>query len=173
MIRALLSFLWDGVPASFESDYDLAESVRRLARATAYIGADGRGAEPTWPVAQGQVSAQRVRLMRTVAGQRSAVPSQFSGIFRLAGGRVVLQGRFELHPFVRALLSLIGGFTVLALFMVGSALQQDPGRLWWTPGIVLALAALGLALVAAGRAQAVPDAAWLSKLIEEALRAPS
>ena len=65
MIRALLSFLWDGIPARFVSDYDLAESVRRLT-----------------------------------------------------------------------------------------------------------LAALGLALVAAGRAQATPDAAWLSALIQRALRAP-
>ena len=39
-------------------------------------------------------------------------------------------------------------------------------------GTVLALAALGLALVAAGRAQATPDAAWLSALIQRALRAP-
>ena len=30
----------------------------------------------------------------------------------------------------------------------------------------------GLALVAAGRAQATPDAAWLSALIQRALRAP-
>ena len=172
MIRALLSFLWDGIPARFVSDYDLAESVRRLTLATARPGATAGVEDVPNPVAQGQVSARRVRLVRSAAGQRSGVPSQFSGAFRHADGRVVLEGRFELHAFVRALISLIGGFTVLALFMVGSALQQDADRLWWTPGIVLALAALGLALVAAGRAQATPDAAWLSALIQRALRAP-
>ena len=169
MIRALLGFLWDGLPARFDSDYDLAESVRRLKLATVAPDAG----EPLHAVAQGQVSAERVRLMRRVPGQRSGVPSQFSGAFRQVNGRVVLEGRFELHAFVRTMLSLIGGFTVLAGFMVSAALQEDAARLWWTPGIVLALAALGLALVAAGRTQAQPDAAWLSRLIRSALTAPA
>ena len=167
MIRDLLSFLWDGLPARFDSDYDLPESLRRLTLASVHAGAG----DALYPVAEGVVSADHVRLMRVVAGERSGVPSVFSGAFRQHGGRVVLEGRFALHAFVRTVVALIGGFSVLAMFMVGAALQEDAARLWWTPGIPLGLAAFGLALVAAGRDQAKADATWLSRQIRGALTA--
>lgn len=170
MIRELLSFLWDGLPARFDSDFDLRESVRRLTLASVRPGTSG---DALYPVAEGTVSADRVRLMRVVPGERSGLPSPFVGAFRQDRGGVVLEGRFALHAFVRAIVAMIGGFTVLAIFMVGAALQEDAAHLWWTPGIPLALAAFGLALVAAGRGQARTDAVWLSQTLRGALTAPA
>ena len=169
MIRGLFDFLWHGLPARFDSDYDLRESVRRLTLASVRPGMS----EALYPVAEGTVSAERVRLTRVVPGQRSGLPAPFVGGFRQDRGRVVLEGRFALHAFVGTVVTFIGGFTVLAMAMVGAALQQDAARLWWTPGIPLALAAFGLALVAAGRGQARTDAAWLSPTIRGALTAPA
>ena len=69
MIRALFDFLWHGLPARFDSDFDLPESVRRLTLASVRPGMS----EALYPVAEGTVSAERVRLTRVVPGQRSGL----------------------------------------------------------------------------------------------------
>src|SRR5687768_5425876 len=81
---------------SFESDYDLPESVRRLGalvhKDRLFIMKEG---------VYGHVSEKRVALYRITPLMRNSFKPHFYGHFNNENGIEVLRGRFAMHAFTR------------------------------------------------------------------------
>jgi hypothetical protein len=90
----------------------------------------------------------------------------FRGRFIERNGKVILAGRFTMHPYVKAFMTfwfgLVGWFTWLS-FLHPTATSKP----WDGVGMIV----VGIAILMAGRWVARDDAAWLSEVIRRALQA--
>lgn len=166
--RSAFGFLFRGQPARFVSDYSVAESVERLK------GAQRNPPPSRWrkEVVKGTVAADDVRLTRAPQGERNPMTPWFTGEFAVEQGRTVLTGAFA--PSDGARLFLVCWFGMLLVF-AGFGLRTvgfDSPAVWLGAGVMTVLFFFGWALMAIGRQMARPHIAWLSALIEQALKAP-
>jgi hypothetical protein len=168
--KRMLDFLYGSTPVEFESQFDLEESVRRLASATR-----------RWPFglfaikqsAVGRVTARKVYLERVIPLVGNSFKPFFHGSFELVGGHVRLTGRFGFHPLVKVFMTFWFGFVVLWILFVTAhtiaRLFDGKPCLWWLPFAGVGMFLAGLGLVAVGKWFARNDVRWLSTVIREAL----
>src|SRR5207253_733828 len=97
-LKQMLDFLYGSMPVEFGSQFDLEESVRRLRSATSrfYFSAF-----LIKQAAVGRVTARHVSLQRAIPFVSNSFKPFFRGSFQQAGSRVLLTGRFTLHPLVK------------------------------------------------------------------------
>jgi hypothetical protein len=122
MIKGFYNYVFGSVPAEFESDYDLEESVQRL---RAVINPSFK--DRLWKqVVSGEVEAHSVWLEQLIPSFRRLGPTVvFIGRFEQKEN-VCLIGRFEMEPLARifmllSLVVLIFVVAMLALFTGGLA----------------------------------------------------
>jgi len=150
---------------TFESDYPLAESVARLFAATRERGLATIGTQ----AAVGKVEPGKVRLSRVDPKVNNSFKPIFAGAFEEADGRVVLRGSFGMHPVLKVLQCFWFGslFSLTVLFAWRMPSAADA---WGVVLMGLVMSALGLGLLALGKWFARNDEAWLSNVIQQALR---
>lgn len=164
--------LFDSTTAEFSCAFDLAESVARLRAATKRSGF----ASLDETAAVGTVAQDRVRLRRVIPMVRNSFQPIFIGRFESRRGCLVLAGKFTMSPVVKIVMTIwfamVGVFALAAL--IGAYAPQGPHALLFRLQPFLMIC-FGFAIVAAGKWFARNDAAWLTRVISEALgdaRAP-
>lgn len=164
--------LFDSTTAEFSCAFDLAESVARLRAATKRSGF----ASLDETAAVGTVAQDRVRLRRVIPMVRNSFQPIFIGRFESRRGCLVLAGKFTMSPVVKIVMTIwfamVGVFALAAL--IGAYAPQGPHALLFRLQPFLMIC-FGFAIVAAGKWLARNDAAWLTRVISEALgdaRAP-
>jgi hypothetical protein len=164
-----VDFLYGSTPAEFKSGFGLSESVARL-RAATRRSAFGVLAQQA---AAGPVDESRVRLQRVIPMTRNSFKPLFVGRFEVRGEAVYLTGRFTLHLFVKAFMTVwFGGVLALGVTLGAKAITTQGGN--WLPILAaLGMFAAGVTLVGFGMWLARNDAGWLSKVIQTALDAPA
>ncbi len=165
MIRRLMDVIYGAVPADFESEFGLDESVKRLSSATkrSVFGA------LTHQAAVGRVSKRRVVLQKVIPFFGNSFKPFYTGEFREANGRVVLTGRFAMHWSVKTFMTLWFGFCALwTVLAIVPLLMRDPSA-WWFPLGGMGMFVAGVSFVAFGKWLARNDIPWLSKVIQDAL----
>lgn len=166
MIRWFWELVYGGVPAEFQSAYGLDESVRRLAEAT------GRSvfSALTRQRAVGTVRHARVSLQRVIPFTGNSFKPFFIGEFREHNGRVKLVGRFTMHWFAKAFMSVWFGFILLWTLMALVALIfHGPQENWIFPLFGAGLFVAGVLFILLCKWFSRNDAAWLSNTISKAL----
>jgi len=172
-----LNFLYGSTPAEFESEFGLEESVQRLAAATCRLYSLLHLVKQT---AVGRVTARRVSLQRVIPFVGNSFKPFFRGSFQQAGNRVLLTGRFTLHPLAKVFMTFWFGFlafwttlattfTILALFRGKTSFDGDVCY-WWFPLAGIGMFLWGLGLVGLCKWFARNDTRWLSSVIQNALR---
>jgi hypothetical protein len=160
MIRKLIN-LWWSPRAEFESSFGLADSLERLQSATR------RSVFSVWsrPEAVGTVTQSRVSLQRAIPMTRNSFKPFFRGHFIQRKGKVVLAGRFTMHPFVKAFMAFWFGGAGCLTFLMAIHSKAILG-----PLLGFGMIVGGIAMVTAGKSLARNDEAWLSGVICGALR---
>jgi len=165
MIGWFYDLLYGAYRVEFESDFDLPESVRRLSAATS------RTIFLTWThqAAVGKVSESRVSLQRVIPFFGNSMKPFFCGEFHVRDGRTILSGRFTLHWFTKAFLSVWFGFCLLfCLFTAATAFLHSDQDVVWLPLVPFGMLLWGIWLLWFGKWLS-NDIAWLSERIEKAL----
>jgi hypothetical protein len=160
MIRKIRDLL--SAPAEFESSFGLSESVERLNAATRRSVSSAA----TRQEAVGTVKESQVSLYCSTPMVGNSFKPFFRGRFIERNGKVILAGRFTMHPYVKAFMTFWFGFVgwlTLLNFLHSRATSAPLGGV----GMIV----VGIALVMAGRRLARDDAAWLSEVICSALHA--
>jgi hypothetical protein len=166
MIRWFWNLVYGSVPAEFQSSYGLDQSVRRLADAT------GRSvfSALTRQRAVGTVKASKVSLQRVIPFIGNSFKFFFIGQFQNRDGRTVLVGRFTMHWFVKAFMSIWFGFIALwTLFAIAALPFHISKDNWFAPLFGVGMFAAGIALVWVCRWFSRNDVAWLSNVVSSAL----
>jgi hypothetical protein len=161
MFRTVLSFLYGGTPARFQSAFSLLESVDRLRAATerSVFGALLKQA------AVGKVTEERVSLQRVTPFVGNSFKPYFVGRFEVTGERVSLVGHFTMHRFTKIFLTFWFGFVLLATLAVPPKPSDKWLPLLFGGGMLMA----GVLLVLVGRWFSRNDVSWLSGRIANAL----
>jgi hypothetical protein len=162
-VRWFFDLLYGGVPAEFESAFDLDESVARLSSVTRGFPIFTRGT-----VAMGEVSRHFVSLQRH-ENFRNGLGPHFDGEFREVGGRVRLVGRFTLISLAKTFMTIWFGGLVFFLFVAIRLILSGNPQSWWFPLMAMALFVPGVTGLWYGRQGWRDDIAWLSRLIHDAL----
>jgi hypothetical protein len=166
MFRWLWRLLYESTPVEFSSAFGLEESVERLRTATkrSVFSALSETA------AVGKVSEKSVRLQRAIPMVGNSFKPFFLGRFQSSEGKVLLVGRFTMLPIVKVFMTFWFGAVALAsvglLFGLNSTMSVPA---LFGPFVMVGG---GVAMVAFGKWLARNDVAWLSKLIEGALKSP-
>ena len=165
MIDAIRNFLYGSTPASFESNYSLDTSVQLLRDATrrTVFGAF------TSQQAVGKVSADRVVLQRAIPFVGNSFKPFFVGHFKSTGRGIVLTGRFTMHWYAKAFMTVWFGFCLLWTLLVTISLASTQDLPWWAPFSGLGMIAAGVSMVQFCKFLARNDTAWLSNVISSAL----
>jgi hypothetical protein len=166
MFRWLWRLIFESTPVEFRSAFGLEESVERLRAATkrSVFSALSETA------AVGKVSEKTVRLQRAIPLVGNSFKPFFMGRFRSSEGKITLVGRFTMLPVIKVFMGFWFGF--LLLISLGFLFDANSrGRI---PAILgpLAMIGAGVALLAFGKWLARNDIAWLSRVIEDALKVP-
>jgi hypothetical protein len=167
--RWFFDLIYGSVPAEFESDFNVDESVRRLSAVTKSFAIFTSQA-----VAEGEVSKDVVSLRKAypffAVDLRGGFEPHFKGEFQETGDRVRLSGQFTLGSFTKAFATFWFGIVLLSIGITtpSSLLAGDP-RTWWFPLAGAGLFALGVAGASFGKRWTHDDIRWLSSVIEEAL----
>lgn len=164
------TLLFDSVPATFPSQYDLEESVKRLRAAS----------RPwySWEVlfkqsAVGVVSSTKVRLWRVRPLMHNGFAPQFVGRFVESHGTVTLVGRFTMHPWTKVAMSV--SFALFLLWTLAPIIMSTANPRTTTPVVPafgvepLIFGSLLVLMLLAGKALSRGDVAWLSEVIQRAL----
>jgi len=171
LLKTIAHELYGWVPASFPASGSIEQGVRSLAATTPRIGFTFRRSG----VVSGRVLPHRVVLRRARLSANPFSP-EFRGRFVVQAGRVVLDGRFALNPFVRAFMTLwftFHGLAALVGVAAGAALSP---QIW--PGVlaglayalgVVAFAYLGLLLLRFSKSLVRGDPEFIARHIREAL----
>jgi len=173
-LTRMLDFLYGSTPAEFESQFDLEESIRRLASATLRVSGSSF---LTKQVAVGKVTERHVSLQRVIPMVGNSFKPFFRGSFQQVGNRVLLMGCFTLHPLAKVFGTIWFGFIVFTtvfatVLAIASAINGKPCY-WWFPFFGVGMFALGRGLVAVGKWFARNDTRWLSDVIQNALCSPT
>lgn len=166
MLRSIKWFLTGSEPLEFESAYGLDESVRRLRDATRRWALFS-----TTEVAAGAVSSSRVSLQRVIPMVGNSFKPYFIGKFERRADKVVLVGRFTMHPFVKVFMAIWMGFVVVGT-LVGAIAAMQSHRAESMPLAGLGMLLFGVLLVRFGAWLSRNDPAWLSEVIRRALNSP-
>jgi hypothetical protein len=161
-----LTNLWLGsAPVEFESSFGLNESVERLKAATRRSLFSSFAQQE----AVGTVKESRVSLRRVIPMVSNGFKPCYRGRFIERNGTVILTGRFGMHWFAKAFMTL--WFGMLACFVLfGSALLvRHPGKAMSMALAGVGMMAAGVAVVWFGKWLARNDRAWLSNVIRGAL----
>ena len=164
MIRWYYDLLYGSTPAEFESDYQLEESVERLAAVVqprTWFG-------PAMEAVVGQLRTDDVSLARVIPSIRNSFKPFFIGRFREVEGSVVLRGHFTLHVAVKLLLTYM---LLLCFFMMTVSMFLDSAG--WLLRLTMFITPLpGLtAFVGFCKWLARSDTQWISQVIRFALTA--
>src|ERR1700733_8884211 len=157
---------WLGsAPVEFESSYGLSESVARLKAATRRFALSAL----TRQEAVGTGKEERVSLQRVIPMTGNAFKPFLRGRFIERDGKVILTGRFTIHPFVKLFMAFwfggVGCFMLLALSEHHS--KNAPLAVLIESGMLAA----GAAFLWFCKWLARNEAAWLSNAIRNALSA--
>lgn len=145
MLKRLREEIYGGVPAEFAALGSPDETAHRLAQGSR------RGFAR--PAVAGRVSVEHVALRRSRLFSGNSFAPVFRGAFTADSGQTVLRGRFQLHPFVQAFVTLwfalIGVFCAIFLILGPSRAAEEggPWRLGLLVGIVFATGCVLLGLV--------------------------
>ena len=152
------------------------ESVQRLAAVTRRFAFAAFLSKQT---AVGRVTAHNVSLQRVIPLVGNSFKPFFRGSFQQVENRVVLRGRFTIHPFVKVFMTFWFGFLVFwiafATVLAGAALFHGrtsfcgSTNYWWFPLAGVVMFIMGVGLVAIAKWLARNDVAWLSSVIRDAL----
>jgi hypothetical protein len=104
MIRKIRD-LWSA-PAEFESSFGLSESVERLKAATRRSVSSATARQE----AVGTVKESQVSLYCAIPMVGNSFKPFFRGRFIKRNGKVILPGRFTMHPYVKAFMTFWFGF---------------------------------------------------------------
>lgn len=164
-MRRLFDVFYGTLPAEFESDFGLEESVKRLTAATerSVFGLLKHEA------AVGRVSRDRVSLQRVIPFIGNSFKPFYVGRFREINGRVVLAGEFTVLGWVKAFMTCWLGFCAFWTVMTAALAFTRESGAWWFPVAGAGNFAVGLGFVAFSRWLARNDVPWLEKVIEDAL----
>jgi hypothetical protein len=160
MIRKIRDLLF--APAEFESSFGLSESVERLNAATRRSVSSAT----TRQEVVGTVTGLQVSLYGFTPLVHNSFKPFFRGRFIQRNGKVILAGRFTMHPYVKTFMTFwfgFGGWITLLGFLHPRATSNP----WNGVGIIV----VGIVILTAGRRLARDDAAWLSDVIRRALQA--
>jgi hypothetical protein len=169
-VRWLFDLIYGGIPAEFESDFNVEESVKRLSAATKEFPIRNRR-----QFAQGEVSKSFVELSRPYSlfplavDFRGGFEPHFKGEFFEVDGRARLSGRFTLGTFPKTFATVWFGGILLWEAVAIRPLLAGELRFWWFPLAGLGLVAFGAAHVWLGKRCSRSDILWLSNLIRDAL----
>jgi hypothetical protein len=166
MFRWLWRLLYESTPVEFSSAFGLEESVKRLRTATkrSVFSALSETA------AVGKVSEKSVRLQRVIPMIGNSFKPFFLGRFQSSEGKVLLVGRFTMLPIVKVFMTFwFGSLALVSLGLLFGSNSTMPVPAVFGP---LVMVGGGVAMVAFGKWLARNDVAWLSKLIEGALKSP-
>jgi hypothetical protein len=161
----LISFLFRSIPAEFQSDYPLEESVERLRAVVKPFFHNF----PLLKEATGKIRQDRVSIRRMTPIGSSFKPS-FIGSFHEKAGQVVLSGAFTLHFFTKAI--LICGLPFIGLMAVLIAIFAAVEGYLPKPEFTIpafALLPFWLAVECLGQWLSRDDLTWLSTVIRRAL----
>jgi len=152
----------------FESAYRMDESIERLKAASARSIFSSMGEQK----AVGSVTRSGVSLQRVIPMVQNSFKPFFRGQFVERRGKVILTGRFTLHWAVKIFMAVWFSGVLLACLGIAAALLT--GRATPNPSLLIpfGMVIFGIVLVGSGRWFARNDVAWLSKVIQGALRAP-
>jgi hypothetical protein len=120
--------------------------------------------------AVGKVSEKSVRLQRVIPMIGNSFKPFFLGRFQSIEGKVLLVGRFTMLPIMKVFMTFWFGFVTLTsvgfLFAVNSTIP--------VPAVLgpFVMVGGGVAMLALGKWLARNDIAWLSEVIEGALKSP-
>ena len=163
-----LAFLFLSVPATFPSDYPLAESIERLRTVCMSSRTDA-----WWHgMAVGRVNEDAVWLERPFGLTLDQSGLRFIGSFRFDERGVILSGQFDVSEWVRVRETLGLGCTGLMTALVGICAVVKPAEAWRMPFAGLGVIALMMAGMKLNRWLARNDVGWLSEIVEEALTHP-
>jgi len=176
MLRIIRNLLYRGIPARFDSDFPLEDSVRRLREATKR----SVFSELTRQSAVGTVSERKVKLQRVIPFFGNSWKPIFIGEFLIDHGRVVLDGQFTMFTSTKVFNTIWFGFAIVwtllsCFFAVGTAvapnLPPDVRLTVLFPLIGIAFICVGLLMVRFGWWSSRGDIAYLSNVIKQALTA--
>ncbi|MCA9726437.1 MAG: hypothetical protein R3E12_14835 [Candidatus Eisenbacteria bacterium] len=166
MLRRFLDLLYGSVPGDFPSAYGIDESIQRLSAVT------DRGRVFDFPrheVAVGHVSRDRVSLYRVNPRSQNSLKPHYTGEFREVDARVVLVGRFGMHRWARAFMTVWLGFCAVWTTVAAGIVVVHDASVWWLPLAGLLMLTFGVTFVAFGKRLSRDDVPWLSRVIQSAL----
>ncbi len=169
MLRSLHSLLYGSVPAKFESKFDVYESARRLEAVTrkSALGA------LTTQAAVGTVTVARVKLCRVIPFVGNSYKPYFIGKFEQTPEGTKLTGQFTMHRLVKVFNTIWFGFGVFWTVLATFAVARTWPKQWYFPFFGVGLLLAGVAFMRLGKWFARNDIAWLSGVIQSALRGES
>ena len=166
LMKGPWNILFGSYPKTFESSYNVEESVRMLRAATKRSVFSSFLSQN----AVGRVSAERVSLQRVIPLVGNSFKPFFVGQFERKNGRVLLEGHFTMHLFAKIFMSIWFGFVIFWIALATyQAIAEGKGN-WHLPFFGLGLFLAGLVMVLIGKWFARNDMAWLSRVISAALK---
>ena len=169
MLRRFFQPLYQRTPVRFVSDFPLEKSITRLRERTKR-SASGVGV----------VSEDKVKLRRSIPFFHNSYQPTFVGRFSTDRNRTVLEGYFTISRSTKILMTILLGFALLwtllsCLFALVIALKPDRSAqelpTLFMPLVGVPLIGLGWLGARLGQRLSRGDVAFLSSLIEQALRA--
>jgi hypothetical protein len=164
MIRWLTDLWLGSAPVEFESSFGLKESVERLKAATRRSVFSSLAQQE----AVGTVKESQVSLQRVIPMVGNSFKPFYRGQFIERNGRVVLTGRFGMHWFAKAFMTLWFGMLACVVLLGLALLVLHPRKAMPVVLAGIGMIAAGTALVWLGKWFAL-DRAWLSDVIRGAL----
>jgi hypothetical protein len=164
MLRWFWRLLYQSTPAEFRSGFGLEESVERLRAATkrSVFSALSETA------AVGKVTEKSVRLQRVIPMFGNSFKPFFLGQFQSGNGQVLLVGRFTMLPMVKVFMTFwLGVVSLTSVGFLFGLKSTTPAPAVLVPFLMLGG---GVAMLAFGKWLARNDVAWLSEVIEGALK---
>jgi hypothetical protein len=166
MASQRIPFVFGSIPARFESDFSLEESMERLQAAVQSSIFHAMFEHAMF----GKVSESKVSLQRVIPLVGNSFKPFFRGYFHEEGNRVILDGKFTVYPLIKVFLGL--WLALAGAFAVAACVEWFRGDPDGIIKAVVGLAMIGffVALIGLGQWFARNDVAWLSSRIAEALR---
>jgi hypothetical protein len=165
MVSWFLNLLYGAIPAQFQSQYSVSESVTRLASVVKPSIFQSFSGE----CVVGKVTETKVSIQRVIPFIGNSWKPFFIGSFEPLGTGSVLRGQFMFSIWTRVFMSVWFGFiTFWTVLATTTVLTKSPSDLWF-PLFGVGMIGAGIAMVLSGKWFARNDAAWLAQVISNAL----